>query len=181
MNPQESLTSANCQERSPPQNEWRWRAPITHRARSDAIHQPHGVCSVRVGCDERWNNLPVWLGRATLCISLAANCQSARGQAQSRRPPRQCALLNGATASWSKVVLRRSSSSRTTLNQARAAWRLGRMIAISLLNFQRIRLIVPLLFAVLDGWQSGRLRTLGKRVYPKGTGGSNPPPSAILA
>jgi hypothetical protein len=26
-----------------------------------------------------------------------------------------------------------------------------------------------------DGWQSGLMRTPGKRVYPKGTGGSNPP------
>jgi hypothetical protein len=32
-----------------------------------------------------------------------------------------------------------------------------------------------------DGWQSGLMRTPGKRVYPKGTGGSNPPPSAVTA
>ena len=30
----------------------------------------------------------------------------------------------------------------------------------------------------MDGWQSGRMRSLGKRVCPKGTEGSNPSPSA---
>jgi hypothetical protein len=32
----------------------------------------------------------------------------------------------------------------------------------------------------VERWQSGLTRTPGKREYPKGIGGSNPPLSAIL-